>query len=103
MSSLHRRIGVKAKLIRQVDDTTEQNVKYQQPGRFVKASLEDLFARSGYDILESYGYMLKPFSSEQMGKLELSWPVVGALYELGREYPDLASQLFVRARARPCP
>jgi 2-polyprenyl-3-methyl-5-hydroxy-6-metoxy-1,4-benzoquinol methylase len=102
MTSLHRRLGVKAGMIREVSDTTERNLRYQQPGRFVKASLEDLFLECGYNILESYAYMLKPFSSEQMWKLELSWPIINALCEIGKEYQDLASQLFVRAGASAC-
>jgi 2-polyprenyl-3-methyl-5-hydroxy-6-metoxy-1,4-benzoquinol methylase len=98
MTSLHRRLGVKAGALRDVSDATETNVTFQQPGRFVKASLEDLFRRSGYEILESYGYMLKPFANDQMSKLELGWPIIDALFEIGKEHPDLASHLFIRAR-----
>ena len=72
-------------------------VGIQQPGRFVKASLEDLFRRAGYEVLESYGFMLKPFSNAQMESLNLEWPVIDALFEIGKEYPDLATHLFVRA------
>jgi hypothetical protein len=59
---------------------------------------QDLFRRSGYEILESYPYMLKPFSNEQMAKLDLGWPIIDALFEIGKEHPDLASHLFIRAR-----
>jgi 2-polyprenyl-3-methyl-5-hydroxy-6-metoxy-1,4-benzoquinol methylase len=97
MTSLHRRIGVKAGFIKDVADTTERNTRFQQPGRFVKASLEDLFLRAGYEIVESYGFMLKPFSNAQMETLNLEWPVIDALFEIGKDYPDLATHLFVRA------
>ena len=98
MTSLHRQLGVKAGALRDVSDATKTNVTFQQPGRFVKASLEALFHRSGYEILESYPYMLKPFSNEQMAKLHLGWPIIDALFEIGKEHPDLASHLFIRAR-----
>jgi len=29
--------------------------------------------------------------------LDLEWPVIDALFEIGKEYPDLATHLFVRA------
>ena len=98
MTSLHRQLGVKAGALREVSDATDTNVTFEQPGRFVKASLEDLFRRSGYEILESYAYMLKPFSNEQMSTLQLAGPIIDALFEIGKEHPDLASHLFVRAR-----
>jgi 2-polyprenyl-3-methyl-5-hydroxy-6-metoxy-1,4-benzoquinol methylase len=97
MTSLHRRVGVKAGLIADVADTTERNAQLQQPGRFVKASLEAVFNQSGYDVVESYGFMLKPFSNAQMESLNLEWPVIDALFEIGKEFPDLAAHLFVRA------
>ena len=56
MTSLHRQLGVKAGALRDVSDATKTNVTFQQPGRFVKASLEALFHRSGYEILESCLY-----------------------------------------------
>jgi 2-polyprenyl-3-methyl-5-hydroxy-6-metoxy-1,4-benzoquinol methylase len=100
MTSLHRRIGVKAGLLEDVYGTTERNRRFHQFGRFDKASFEKLFGECGYEILESYGYMLKPFSSEQMMSLKLDWKVIHALYEIGRENEHLASQLFIRARLR---
>ena len=97
MTSLHRRIGVKAGLIIDVADTTERNTRFQQPGRFVKASLDDLFRKAGYDVAESYGFMLKPFSNAQMESLNLEPRIIDALFEIGKEFPNLATHLFVRA------
>src|SRR6185369_7382363 len=100
MSSLHRRVGVKSGLLNDIYGTTSRNVRFCQPGRFDKRSLGDLFERSGYEVCELFGYMLKPFSSEQMMGLELEWSVINALFELGKEFEELASQLFVSARMR---
>jgi 2-polyprenyl-3-methyl-5-hydroxy-6-metoxy-1,4-benzoquinol methylase len=101
MTSLHRRIGVKAHILKDVYGDTERNIKFHQFGRFDKPSFEKLFRKCGYEIVESFGYMLKPFSSEQMLRLKLDWNVINALFELGRENEHLASQLFIRARLAP--
>lgn len=98
MTSLHRQIGVKAGALQDIYDTTERNAQFNQFGRYDKPSFEALFRRCGYDVLESYGYMLKPFSSEQMMSLRLDWKVIMALFEIGKENEHLASQLFLRAR-----
>jgi len=42
-------------------------------------------------------YTLKPFSNEQMSKLDLAWPIIDALFEIGKEHPELASHLFIQA------
>jgi 2-polyprenyl-3-methyl-5-hydroxy-6-metoxy-1,4-benzoquinol methylase len=97
MSSLHRRIGVKADLLADVYDSTERNDTFNQYGRFDIERLKALFHSSGYEIIESYGYMLKPFNSNQMMSLNLEVSVIDALFELGKEFQVLASQLYVRA------
>jgi 2-polyprenyl-3-methyl-5-hydroxy-6-metoxy-1,4-benzoquinol methylase len=100
MTSLHRRIGVKAHMLKDVYGDTERNIKFHQFGRFDQPSFEGLFRECGYEIVESFGYMLKPFSSEQMLSLKLDWNIINALFELGRENKHLASQLFISARLR---
>jgi 2-polyprenyl-3-methyl-5-hydroxy-6-metoxy-1,4-benzoquinol methylase len=100
MTSLHRRIGVKASLLRDIYGTTDRNIQFSQYGRYDKLSFEKLFEDNGFEVVESYGYMLKPFSSEQMMSLRLDWDIVNALFELGKEYEGLASQLFIRAKMK---
>ncbi len=41
--------------------------------------------------------MLKPFSSEQMMRLDLPFAVLRGLNALGREFEELSSQLFLSA------
>lgn len=98
MTSLHRRIGVKSRLLRDVYDTSERNARFAQPGRFDKDSFSEIFVEAGFELIESFGYMLKPFSNEQMMSLKLEWDVINALFELGKEFGELASQLFVCAK-----
>jgi 2-polyprenyl-3-methyl-5-hydroxy-6-metoxy-1,4-benzoquinol methylase len=97
VKSLHRRIGAKAGLLKNEYDSSERNKKFHQPGRFDKTSFENLFKTCSFKVLESMPYMLKSFSSEQMLKLNLDWNIINSLFELGKEYPSLASQLYIKA------
>ena len=96
MHSLHRRIGVKAELLENIHSSTERNISFGQYGRFTKESFKELFKQSGFKIHECFGYMLKPFSSSQMQSLNLPINIYQALFELGKEFEELSSQLFIR-------
>lgn len=97
MTSLHRRIGAKAGLLNNLYGTTTRNEYFKQSGRFDIDRFENVFRSNGFEVTESYGYMLKPFNSSQMMSLDLEMPVINALFELGKEFQTLASQLFIRA------
>ena len=100
VTSLHRQMGVEMGLLNSVYDETERNKKFQQFGRFNLNSFKELFEDCGYEVLESYGYMLKPFSSDIMFKLDLSEEQLNALFNLGKKYQGISSQLFVRAKIK---
>ena len=98
--SLHRQIGVKAGMLEDVFKDSERNIKFHQQMKFDKEILRSLFEECGYEVMDIYGYMLKPFSSEQMMKLELNEKIIDALFELGKENEELSSQLFIKARPK---
>ena len=100
MTSLHRQMGVEMGLLNSVYDETERNRKFHQIGRFDLISFKKLFEDCGYEILESYGYMLKPFPSDIMLKLNLSQEQLNGLFNLGKKYQEICSQLFVRAKIK---
>lgn len=100
VGSLHRRVGVKAGMINDLHDNTERNIRYHQFGKFNHISLEALFSQAGFTVKECFGYMLKPFSSEQMMSLKLDDKILDALFEIGREFPQLSSQLYIRATVK---
>lgn len=97
MRSMHRRLGAAAGLLPAPDAETERNRRFAQYGRFTGESLRALFESCGYGVQECFGYMLKPFSSEQMMRLELPLSVLRGLNALGREFEELSSQLFLSA------
>lgn len=95
--SLHRRLGVRAGLLKKESDDTERNKLFRHQHKFDKDTLRKCLTDSGYTVQECFGYMLKPFSSDQMQSLQLSWELIQALNAVGREYQELASQLYIRA------
>jgi len=101
VKSLHRRLGVAAGMIRELHDDTPRNIRYRQFGKFDVEILSGLFAEAGFRVEECCGYMLKPFSSEQMMSLALEPRMIDALFQAGREFPELSSQLFLHATLAP--
>ena len=53
MRSLHRRLGVKAKMLDTIYGSTERNKFFNQYGRFVKETFMELFEKSGFSVLIS--------------------------------------------------
>jgi len=97
VNSIHRQIGVEMGLLDNIKGSSERNIRFQQFGRFTKNTFTELFQQSTYEVIDSYGYMFKPFSSEMMMKLDLTEEQIKALFIIGKKYQDMCSQLFVAA------
>lgn len=95
--SLHRQLGVKMGLIKDVFDNSERNIQFDQSGRYTKEILIKQLESCDYMINECFGFLLKPFSHEQMKALNPSNELIDALFELGKEYEDIASNIFLEA------
>lgn len=95
--SLHRRLGVKAGLLKSIYDDSERNTKFHQFHKFDKATLCQVFQAAGLRVESCFGYMLKPFSSEQMQRLKLDEKMIEALYQMGAEFEEFSSQMMVQA------
>jgi 2-polyprenyl-3-methyl-5-hydroxy-6-metoxy-1,4-benzoquinol methylase len=100
MNSFHRRLGVESGMIKDVYDTTERNDFFVQPGRFDKQRLEELVENTGFEILESSAFFMKPFSHEMMLNLNLNQIQLEGLNKMGQKFPDLASQLFIAIKKK---
>ncbi|MGO9558168.1 MAG: methyltransferase domain-containing protein [Acidimicrobiales bacterium] len=98
--SLHRRLARAAGLIADEAEMTSRNLVLRQQRVLDMAGLTALVTSAGLSVEESGGYMLKPFTHAQMEQLEFLTPeLLAGLYTLGRELPELASEIFVNARA----
>ena len=95
--SLHRRVGVKMGLLPEPAAASQRNVNFAQPGRYTMPELVKLVEVSGYRILATSTYFLKPLDNAQMERLKPTDSLLDALFDLGREFPEMASTLYVEA------
>jgi hypothetical protein len=81
-------------------EKSERNVQLQQQRVFDRESLRSQVARSGLEVLEDGGYLVKPFTHAQMELIreQLGAAVLDGLFQLGKEAPEWASEIFVEAR-----
>ena len=97
--SLHRRLGVAMKVTTSVFESSHRNELLQQPRVYDFELLEKDLGAEKLRIFASGGYFIKPFSHDQMARIEdvLGWEVLDGLDALGREHPEWASEIFFEA------
>lgn len=98
--SLHRRLGRAMGLISALDELSETNRTFAQRRVYDRASLRDAVTSGGFSVTAEGGYLIKPFTNEQMTSImgALTPAITAGLMQLGKELPDLASEIFVDAR-----
>jgi SAM-dependent methyltransferase len=99
-ASLHRRLAVAMGLIPTLDTMSERNIILQQHRVYDMAMLRGELEQTGFSVVQTGGYLVKPFTHRQM---EAVGPVLGdavldGLFELGRREPDLACEIFANVR-----
>lgn len=101
-ASLHRRLARAMGLIADEKQLTERNLALAQFRVFDRQSLKHAVEAAGFAIEEQGGYFIKPFTHAQMQAIRpiLTTEVLDGLWELGRELPELASEIYVNARVR---
>ena len=100
--SLHRRLGKAMGLIKDLAQASSRNRRLLQYHVFDRNSLHQVVRQSGLVIVAQGGYFLKPFSHTQMlGMRRILTPkILEGLWQLGREFPELATEIFVNVRRR---
>lgn len=97
--SLHRRLARSMGLIADTKAMSDRNLKLQQHRVYDMPSLKaDLFD-AGLRVVAEGGYLMKPFTHGQMEQIAplLGGGVMDGLFQLGRDMPELASEIFVEA------
>lgn len=99
--SLHRRLARAMGIIATERQLTRRNRLLAQYRVFDLAGLIDLAAGTGFRVVEKGGYFLKPFTHAQMESIAgvLSNKMLDGLWQLGRELPELASEIYVNLKA----
>lgn len=101
-SSFHRRLAKSMGLIDELNAMSQRNQQLQQFRVYDRDSLDQDLMTAGLTVVESGGYFIKPFTHQQMELItpQIGQAVLNGLYQLGKETPELASEIFVEARKR---
>ncbi len=99
--SLHRKLAKAMGVIESEKQLTERNRQLAQYRVYDFDSLIELAGASGLRVIEKGGYFIKPFTHAQMESIAgvLSAAMLDGLWQLGREMPELASEIYVNLEA----
>lgn len=97
--SFHRRLAVAMGLIQNEKEMSERNTLLSQFRVYDSASLDETITKARFRVVERGGYLIKPFSHKQMEAMGniLSERILEGLWLMGRQYPELASEIYVNA------
>jgi 2-polyprenyl-3-methyl-5-hydroxy-6-metoxy-1,4-benzoquinol methylase len=92
--SLHRRLGKAMGLLAHLDSFSPRDIQYGHRRVYDRCLLTQHVEAAGLQVVETQGVLIKPLSNAQME----SWDpaVIQALFEVGREEPDLCNELYMR-------
>ena len=98
--SLHRRLAKAMGLIADERELSERDQRRFHYNVFEIEALRSLTEQAGFVVEASGGYLIKPFTHRQMESISqvLTPEVLDGLWRLGRTMPELASEIYVRAR-----
>ncbi|NTU41938.1 MAG: class I SAM-dependent methyltransferase [Nitrospirales bacterium] len=92
-TALHRRAGLEMGLMKDCYELGEQDFRVGHRRYYDMQSLREEAERAGLTVIQTGGILLKPLPNSKME--ELSEEYCDALYEIGREYPELCAEIFV--------
>lgn len=99
MKSFHRLLAKESGLIKDEHDKSQNNIVKQQHTNFDMTILVEMVKKTGFDIIESGSYFIKPFTHAQMKELMdiniLTPEILDGLYNMEKYMPDLGSEIFV--------
>lgn len=95
-ASFHRRLAKSMGLIQELKAMSDRNQQLLQHRVYDREALEQDLHKAGLTITGSGGYLVKPFTHHQMETITpaLGDAVLDGLYELGKENPEWASEIF---------
>lgn len=101
--SLHRRLARAMGLITDEHAMSERNKTLKQHRNYDLRSLRADVEGAGLRVREEGGYFLKPFTHAQMESVTeaVGGGIIPGLWQLGRELPDLASEIYINAVPAP--
>ena len=97
--SLHRRLARAMGLIADEHELSDRDRDGFHHEVLDRARLRSLVGEAGFSIEDEGGYFVKPFTHAQMETMRdvLTPEVLDGLWQVGREMPDIASEIYVTA------
>ncbi len=92
-ASLHRRVGLHMGLMNSYYELGELDSRVGHRRYYDLNSLKEEVTKSGLNVVDSGGILLKPLPNAEMDRLSERY--CDALYEIGRDYPELCAEIFV--------
>jgi hypothetical protein len=92
-------VGERAGLLGDLYALSDHDLAVGHRRYFDRARLVALVEDARLRVAACEGILLKPLTTGQLKQLGLDARVMGALCELGRDYPDIANALYLEACA----
>jgi hypothetical protein len=97
--SFHRLLALEMGLVKDVHEKSASNERLQQNTVFDLGSLSDLVLRSGFRIVDSGTFVIKPFTHQQMQDMidenVLTEDVIEGLYGMSRHLPEVGAEIYM--------
>ena len=95
--SIHRLVAVKMGLLKSEYELNERDKTQGHQRVYDSASFSNEFRNCGFKIIHTGGIFLKPLSNSQIDS-QWSRDMIEGFYELGKEFPDNAADIFIVAK-----
>jgi 2-polyprenyl-3-methyl-5-hydroxy-6-metoxy-1,4-benzoquinol methylase len=99
-ASLHRRLGQAAGLLPDLMALGAGDRMLGHLRLYTVETLQALLEQTGHRVMAREGIFLKPFTTDQLRRLDLSPEVLRAMCIVGRDYPELSAALLFTACAQ---
>lgn len=93
--SLHRLLGHMAGLLPDLYALSQADLELGHKRYFDRERLIRLAEECGYQVIRTWGILLKPFTTAQLAMLDLSPAIWDALTRVARDYPDIAHAVCI--------
>lgn len=97
---LNRRLGHLSGMLDDITALSENDYLQGHKRYYTVRSLTNDVEQAGYQVAWMEGIYLKPLTSSQMVSLQLDQRIIGALCEIGVNYPELSCGLLAEVRLR---
>jgi len=97
--SLHRILGHVAGFLPDIYALSPADSALGHKRYFDLKSLTALVSEAGFRVVRTKGMLLKPFTTGQLNKLDLSPSVWKALLEVSADYPEISNSIYLEATA----